>query len=446
MTQEIVDIQNELVRIEQDHTDVHDAHDVRITSVQTDATYGRTRSDTAHTGITELDTAIRTYIDSEVSSARVDLAASIANVQSTLNASMVVVVDGQVAAILPDVTATVTASEAAIATYRDEITSLAADIDTVTGQVLDVTVPLLSAAQDQINIDLPDIQQQIDTFLTDFPHAAVQQGFDEVSVSIGNVSATLTNDYMTAASTTAAIAASQTALQASIDSVSSDLSTNYYTSVEIDSEISTAVSTAQTTLQSNIDGVSSDLTNNYYTNVEVDGEISSAASALETSLQTNIDALSSNLTSNYYTSIDTDVAIAAAQTTLQSNIDLNEASITELSITTAEGIADAAVSATADLRTVRTMVLTSLKTGISGGYAAQSSVGEAGNFDFDEGLTGWLSISGVDTTLTPLSQIEEGFITNGDDEDTIYRQIQNMELTALTLEGDLAITEMVEGI
>lgn len=114
-------------------------------------------------------------------------------------------------------------------------------------------------------------------------------------------------------------------LQAEVDGVTADLTSNYYTSVQTDGEISTAINQLQTTLSAEIDNdvgvVATDLSQNYYTAVQTDGEISTAVSALETTLSADINAVSSDLSTNYRTAVDTDTAIAQADTNLKTEIE-----------------------------------------------------------------------------------------------------------------------------
>lgn len=97
--------------------------------------------------------------------------------------------------------------------------------------------------------------------------------------------------------------------------IAANLETNYYTKVSTD----TAIAAAQTALQSSIDGVSSNLALSYYTKVQVD----SALSAITNTLQSNINGVSSDLANNYYTKAATDSAIAAVNTSLSSQISNN---------------------------------------------------------------------------------------------------------------------------
>ncbi|WP_065322710.1 phage tail protein [Tritonibacter mobilis] len=71
----------------------------------------------------------------------------------------------------------------------------------------------------------------------------------EDTTAADEIRANLTQNYLTAAQTGEAIAASETALQASIDGVSSDLAQNYYTRAQTDS----AVTVSETTLRAEID-------------------------------------------------------------------------------------------------------------------------------------------------------------------------------------------------
>ncbi|WOI32888.1 phage tail protein [Tritonibacter scottomollicae] len=71
----------------------------------------------------------------------------------------------------------------------------------------------------------------------------------EDTTEADEIRANLSQNYLTAVQTGEAIAASETALQASIDGVSSDLSQNYYTRAQADS----AVTVSETTLRAEID-------------------------------------------------------------------------------------------------------------------------------------------------------------------------------------------------
>ena len=141
------------------------------------------------------------------------------------------------------------------------------------------------------------------------------QKLDQLSSATGAVSADLSQNYLTATSTTQAIATASLSLQAYVDNgVGANLADNYLTSTQTTGAITTAIATNNLTLTSTIEGsVNSNLTSNYYTASTTDGKISTAVSAAGLSLTSTIEgSVNANLTSNYYTATTTDGRISTA--------------------------------------------------------------------------------------------------------------------------------------
>ena len=97
----------------------------------------------------------------------------------------------------------------------------------------------------------------------------------------GGVLSHLALNYMTAASTTSAIAAASTTLSASIAGVSSDLHSNYYTRVQVDGGIATAVGGVSTTLGGRIDTAEATISDEAGFRVAADGVLAGRIVTME---------------------------------------------------------------------------------------------------------------------------------------------------------------------
>ena len=127
-------------------------------------------------------------------------------------------------------------------------------------------------------LEVKDITDAIDA--AKIVETKLDTKFGEAMASVNSLSYVVTEQGT-------AIAANRTALETSINNVSANLSTNYYTKSSTDSAIATQINSYNSTL-------------------------TSPTGALGT--------LSANLTTNYYTKTATDAAITAASTTLSSSI------------------------------------------------------------------------------------------------------------------------------
>ncbi|EDM71050.1 putative phage tail protein [Roseobacter sp. AzwK-3b] len=153
------------------------------------------------------------------------------------------------------------------------------------------------------------------------------------------------------------------------------------------------IDAAQQTLQASIDGVSADLSTNYFTSAQTN----QAISAEFTVLQSSIDGVSADLSTNYLTAAETNQAISTSEQTLQSSID--------------------GVSATV---TTQAAVITSLENNASAGYLIRVGAGGAASIldlvaaDGSAGPTSIAKVSAdniiLDGTVTA-AQIDAGTIT-----------------------------------
>ncbi|MGH1447437.1 MAG: phage tail tip fiber protein [Cognatishimia sp.] len=102
----------------------------------------------------------------------------------------------------------------------------------------------------------------------------------ELTAEVDGVKADLTQNYVTAASQTSALAQLQTTLSSQIGDVSADLSQNYVTLATHNS----AIAALNTSLTAQINNVSANLSQNYYTSAGVDNAISAATQTFDTQL------------------------------------------------------------------------------------------------------------------------------------------------------------------
>ena len=108
----------------------------------------------------------------------------------------------------------------------------------------------------------------------------VQENREALTAEVDGVKAELVQNYVTAATSAAALASLSTSLSAEISGVRASLNSNYYTIAGVNS----AIAAATTSLQSQISGVSASLNASYYTIAETDLAISSATNVVETSV------------------------------------------------------------------------------------------------------------------------------------------------------------------
>ena len=192
----------------------------------------------------------------------------------------------------------------AILQSQKDIVAALADIAAVRGELGDLGTT--------VNGDIATTIQQLTTQIADATFSLQQ--------SINGVSSNLTTNYYTKVGTDAALTAMTTALQSNIDGVSSNLANNYYTKAGADGAISAANLSLHGTVTAEIGVVSSNLTNNYYTKAGTDGAISAANLTLHGTITGEIGVVSANLANNYYTKAGVDGAISAADLALHSTV------------------------------------------------------------------------------------------------------------------------------
>lgn len=204
-------------------------HNARIDTAQSDATYGRQRSDLAHTRVYDAILSNEEYVDRRIQDLKDDLALTLGSANIALSPAVQAAINGavttEVGSIEASVVAEITAKNAAIQAAANQTQQARADILAATDSVFSGTLPTLEAAQDQLNLEIPDIRNSLAVFLQDYPHASVQQGFDEVGAQVGNLSATLTTSYYTAADVDTAMGGMQTTLSSEIDGVAASVTT-----------------------------------------------------------------------------------------------------------------------------------------------------------------------------------------------------------------------------
>ena len=178
------------------------------------------------------------------------------------------------------------------------------------------------------NID--NLQQNLnDNYLTNTEVDTKFIDNDELSTSLAKY--VLSSVYNTAITN---LTTSTSANLNSINTLSNNLSKNYYTKTNINTSLSkyvqsnvyntaiTNLTTSATTNLSKINDLTSNLSNNYYTKTNIDSSLSkyvqssdynTAITNLTTSATTNLNSineLTSNLTNNYYTKSDIDSSLS----------------------------------------------------------------------------------------------------------------------------------------
>ena len=315
------------------------------------------RAANAETKITE----INLRVDGVVSGMETDLAAINGQIAALGEQADQISADiaADLASMQGEIDADIATLESTVTTGLAGVNTALTDLETAVGNDIATLQGNFTAFQSSVSTDLVTIQDLIDNL------------GGEIS---GDVAAYLSENYYSKTATdgqiSAAIAASETTLGASIDGITATLASAYYTALQTDGAISTAISALETTLSSEIedlgaditstlsvsyftkaqtmaemvwaiegawqdeiptagystyagisfgltsrvDGIEADLSQNYLTSAETNGAISTAVAALQTSLGAQIDGLSATLGTTYYTKVETDGEIAEAVT------------------------------------------------------------------------------------------------------------------------------------
>ncbi|WP_160291348.1 TipJ family phage tail tip protein [Phaeobacter gallaeciensis] len=157
--------------------------------------------------------------------------------------------------------------------------------ETAVAAVADIESSMTYALEKLAQVDL---ENRVSGFLEAARiEGEVTEKTEALSSEVDGVRAELVQNYVTAATQDAALAALQTTLSAQINGVSASLSTSYYTIAQVNS----AISAARTSLRSEIAGVSATLNADYYTI----SETNSAISAATTSVTSTLDSLTTTV-------------------------------------------------------------------------------------------------------------------------------------------------------
>lgn len=302
----------------------------------------------------------QTYIDQRVSTLEAQLASSLTVSQSTIEANVSASVNAFLDTLSPTMLAEIAAAKGDIESIRDVILTTGAEIEAVTQEVLDVTVPMVTTLQANALNQITALQDDFNALVLDFPNPDLMTHFDEVRTelhtSIYGVSANLATNYMTGTSVNAAIAAASTSLSASITTAqtAADAATSLATSkgktlyqssppdaadqlpqnlwidttngantpkrwnglawVAVTDKVATDAAAAVVT-------VSANLSTNYYNKVSTDGAISAAIDSFEAEFRDTAGQIKATALTNYYTKTAADSAISAATLDLKSSME-----------------------------------------------------------------------------------------------------------------------------